>query len=92
MQRGQELRGVEYWRILRTYAGESTESDRATDCPIPINAASRLTLRKLEHLVLLQQGIHGFPKQILLGPTMFFRKLVQQLNLHVIQVQSNLRS
>jgi hypothetical protein len=60
--------------------------------PVFPNAPSGLALRKLEHLILLQQGIHGFPEQILLGPTVFFRELVQQFNLHVIQIQSHLGS
>jgi hypothetical protein len=57
-----------------------TDLRRATEqrtFPISLNAASGLALRKLEHLVLLQQRIHGFPKQILLGPTVSFRELVQ---------------
>jgi hypothetical protein len=54
------------------------ERPGAMDYPDIPNAASGLALRKLEHLVLLQQGIHGFPKQILLSPTVFFRELVQQ--------------
>jgi len=78
-QRGQELRGDECRCILRAYAGGRAESDWARrTTPISLNAVSGLALRMLEHLVLLQQGIHGFPKQILLGPTVLFCELVQK--------------
>ena len=76
-----------------TFATPRSEQRRRTAVPLVFpNAPSGLALRKLEHLILLQQGIHGFPEQILLGPTVFFRELVQQFNLHVIQIQSNLGS
>jgi hypothetical protein len=60
--------------------------------PNPGAASSGLARRELEHLVLLQQGVHSLSEEILFRAALSSRELVQEINMYVVQVQSHLRS